>query len=193
MIRLSDVANIESGSPQFRIHESSESEATRYIIYDQRHLTMDKNFQQFTQIAMARTIQTTDKVRLTVAGEMIYSLISSEAAIVSKQNAGFLLTQNYVIIQPKDTVNKEYLFYLLNESTLVKRQLWTMTQGSQVLKNTLKSVRNLLIPNQISIIEQQKIGQLYVDMLKLYLLKRNKLNSERKLMLSVLHNMGDAK
>lgn len=98
-----------------------------------------------------------------VAGELVYSLVSSTAGIVSQQNSGKIINQNFARISPlSDQINLRYLCYILNESIEVKRQMAILMQGTVVRKLKPSMLRELQVefkPFEL----QEKIGEAYFN------------------------------
>ena len=145
---LSGMSDFMSGSPQFRIAESSDETAPAYVFYEQADLDDD-----LAQVVSAREtrrqVRTFDSVR------------------VVNESDGYLLTQNYVKIVPSAAINPRYLVYLLNEGSHIRRQLRLGLQGSQVLKYTIKQLNTLNLPTLPQIEKQELVGNLYFDQLHL--------------------------
>lgn len=163
---LSGMSEFMSGSPQFRIAESSDETAPAYVFYEQADLDDD-----LAQVVSAREtrrqVRTFDSVRVVNESDIVFSLISGQASIVGRVHDGYLLTQNYVKIVPSAAINPRYLVYLLNEGSHIRRQLRLGLQGSQVLKYTIKQLNTLNLPTLPQIEKQELVGNLYFDQLHL--------------------------
>lgn len=185
MKKLSDVVEFESGSPQFRITEVLDRDAPLYTYYSQPDLLDD-----LVDIVSAnidrKQVRTQDKVNTLHTGDVIFSLISGTSAIVRKDHEGYLYTQNYVKLIPKETIDSKYLVYLLNENRSIKKQFLMGLQGSQVLKYTLKQVKELELPKLPSIEKQQMIGEIYFYQLRLQALRNRAAHSETTILLAKL-------
>ena len=59
----------------------------------------------------AKTISTLDDLSLIKGGDILFSLISGRATIVRHNHQGYLYTQNYVKLIPKNVVGSKYLVY----------------------------------------------------------------------------------
>lgn len=182
MERLSDVAELTSGSPQFRISESTDPDAPAYCFYEQSDLADDLtgiDLQDFAGTAanhIRKQIRTNDSVKTLSKGDVIFSLISGEAAEVRSDHAGLLYTQNYVNIllhgsKGKEAIASRYLIYLLNHDVTINKQLRQGLQGSQVLKYTVKQLNDLTLPPMPSLDKQHLIGNVYFDQLRLAALR----------------------
>lgn len=168
MTQLQAFIICESGVAQSRIRESKIG--THYFLYSQHSLNNDLH--TITIEAKAeKTIQTTESVTTLEAGDVIFSLLSGVASVVSANHHGYIYTQNYVKLLISDTIDKSFLVYLLNEDESIKKQWASSLQGSSVLKYTVKQLRELVLPNLPAIEKQQRIGDIYLKQLKLTALK----------------------
>lgn len=185
MSRLEDVVKFVSGSPQFRIIETSDYKAPLYTYYGQPDLEgdlvgMDSNGNDGKQV------RTFDKVNTLGQGDVVFSLISGKSTIVGVKHQGYLYTQNYVKLVAGDKVDSKYLVFLLNEDQSIKKQFQMGLQGSQVLKYTLKQVKELELPDLPTIGRQRVLGELYFNQLRLEALKIRVANSETMILLEKL-------
>ncbi|GAA4080534.1 restriction endonuclease subunit S [Amphibacillus indicireducens] len=184
MLNLSDVVEFISGSPQFRITEVFDANAPLYTYYGQPDLADDLvGMKTNTDNKQVRTY---DKVNTLYTDDVIFSLISGDSTIVSKEREGYLYTQNYVKLIPNENIDPMYLVYLLNENQLIKKQFLMGLQGSQVLKYTLKQVKELKLPDCPSIEKQKKIGELYFNQLRLQALRTRVARFETTILLAKL-------
>lgn len=185
MRKLSGVVEFVSGSPQFRITEVFDVNAPLYTYYGQSDLDDD-----LVDIVSAnvdnRQVRTQDKVNTLCTGDVVFSLISGTSTIVRKVHEGYLYTQNYVKLIPNEKVDSKYLVYLLNEDKSIKKQFMMGLQGSQVLKYTLKQVKELELPELPSTRKQQMIGEVYFNQLRLQALRNRAANSETTILLAKL-------
>lgn len=183
---LSDISEINSGQAQFRISEVSDPIAPVYTYYGQANLEQDLYLSD-SSAGLSKQIKTLDKITsLLSKGDVVFSLISGKAAIVSEQHQGFLYTQNYVKLTPNNQIASSYLVYLLNENPLIQKQLSCGLQGSQVLKYTTRQLKSLKLPNLPGLSEQRLIGETYLKQQKLTYLKQRVANLEKLL---VLHQL----
>lgn len=133
-----------------------------------------------------KQVRTKDKVSTLCEGDVIFSLINGIATIVSKEHEGYLYTQNYVKLLPGNHIDSKFLVYLINENILIRKQFMIGLQGSQVLKYTLKQLKELEMPNIPSIDKQRKIGQIYFNHLRLEALKHRAAKLKSKIILAKL-------
>ena len=182
MISICDIAELISGTPQFRITEDLSGSAPMYFFYSQSDLEDDLSRVSKQNIAR-KQIRTLDEVITTCAGDVVFSLLSGKAAIVQAEHSGLLLTQNYVRLVPLDTLNADYLVYLLNEDQSIRYQLHISQQGSITMKYTLKQLRELIFPALPSLEKQRLIGEIYLSQLKLNTLRKRVAELETVLVL----------
>ncbi|MBQ9278591.1 MAG: restriction endonuclease subunit S [Lachnospiraceae bacterium] len=176
--KLEDLIELTSGSPQFRITESTEDNAPIYSFYGQQEIENDlAGIEVNTE--NAKSICTFDDVNILNEGEVVFSLISGRTALVRSAHQGYLYTQNYVKLVPKEEIDIKYLIYILNESEHIKKQWLMGLQGSAVLKHTVKQLRELELPKLHDLDKQQTIGNIYFCQLRLQALKNRAANTER--------------
>lgn len=185
MKRLESQVEFASGSPQFRIKEVFDDKAPLYTYYGQQDIEndlvgMDSNDSDSKQV------RTFDKVNTLCEGDIIFSLISGKSTIVGANHQGYLYTQNYVKLVTNEKIDSKYLVYLLNEDKFIKKQFQMGLQGSQVLKYTLKQMKELELPNLSPIEKQQIIGEIYFNQLRLEALRNRVANLETMIVLEKL-------
>lgn len=187
-MEFSKVAKLTAGSPMFRISESPTIDSPEYFVYSQ--IDMQNDLININHgIKNNKIVRTFDEVNLTSAGDVVFSLISGTAAIICSVHAGYLLSQNYVVIEPGKHINREYLVYLLNESKYIKKQFWLGMQGSKVLKYTIRQLRELELLKFPTVERQQLIGSIYFKQLQLRAMQERKLEIEQKLILIQLEEI----
>ena len=120
------------------------------------------------------------------SGEVVFSFVSSKAAIVSDRNKGKIINQNFarLIIEHKQ-LDHSYLCYALNESHAMKKQMAISMQGSTVRKLTPAILKSLIIKLP-SLEKQEKVGKAYLKLKKRQALARKQANLEEMLYLEVL-------
>jgi Type I restriction modification DNA specificity domain. len=185
MEKLSNLIEFTSGSPQFRITESTNERAPTYHLYSQTDL-LDDLVGATTVTAESKQIKTANIVSIVNTGDVIFSLISGTSAIVHPLHEGYLYTQNYIKLTPTKELAPNYLVYILNIDPTIKRQLITSLQGSQVLKYTLRQIKDLVIPDLPPLKQQKLIGNIYLKQLRLEALRKNVAILETKLVLQKL-------
>lgn len=185
MKRLDNVTEFVSGSSQFRIKEVFDDEAPIYTYFGQQDIEddlvgIDSNDRDSKQV------RTFDKVNTLCEGDVVFSLISGKSAIVGANHQGYLYTQNYVKLVTNEKIDSKYLVYLLNEDKFIKKQFQIGLQGSQVLKYTLKQVKELELPHLSTIEKQRIIGEIYFNQLRLEALRNRTANLETTIVLENL-------
>ncbi|WP_333860528.1 restriction endonuclease subunit S [Clostridium sp.] len=190
MKKLSELVRLVSGSPQFRINEAFDEKTPLFTYYSQMDLTGDlvgiisKNVDN-------KQVRTNDKVNTLCQGDVVFSLITGIATMVRKEHQGYLYTQNYVKLLPGKNIDSKFLVYLINENKTIKKQFVLGLQGSQVLKYTLKQLKELEIPKIPSIDKQKIIGQVYFNQLRLQTLRNRAAELETKIRLSKLEEASE--
>lgn len=191
MKKLSEIVELISGSPQFRIKEALDNDAPLYVFYGQSNIVGDLvGISSYDEDN--KQIRTYDDVNTLEEGDVVFSLISGKATIVRAIHQGYLYTQNFVKLQVTASINAKYLVYLLNEDLVIKRQFLMGLQGSQVLKYTLKQVKDLMIPNLPNIERQSVIGNLYFNQLRLEALKKRAASYERSITIERLKEVRES-
>ena len=137
----------------------------------------------------SKVIRTTEQVTTLSTGNIIFSLISGTACIVSEKHKRYLYTQNYIKISPDSSIDPKFLIYLLNEEEMVRKQLHFGLQGSTTLKYTLKQLKCLELPMLPSLEKQRLIGDVYLKQLKVQALKCREAKAETKVVLYKLEEV----
>lgn len=187
-MKMTDLVSFKLGSPQFRIKETLAKEAPLYQMYSQLDLEEDlagvvSDHQENKQV------KTLDDVSTLKTNDLVFSLISGKAALVSPEHAGYLYTQNYLILEPDERLDAKFLLYLLNEDKGIARQLWLGLQGSMVLKYTVKQIKDLKLPKLPSLSKQAAIGQVYLKQKHLQAVKKRQADNELTLRLAKLEEV----
>lgn len=187
-MKMTDLVSFKLGSPQFRIKETLAKEAPLYQMYSQLDLEEDlagvvSDHQENKQV------KTLDDVSTLKTSDLVFSLISGKAALVSPEHAGYLYTQNYLILEPDERLDAKFLLYLLNEDKGIARQLWLGLQGSMVLKYTVKQIKDLKLPKLPSLSKQTAIGQVYLKQKHLQAVKKRRADNELTLQLAKLEEV----
>lgn len=190
MMKLDEVVTLVSGSPQFRILEVSDLDAPLYTYFGQRDLE-DDLVGIDSCCGDRRQARTFDGVNTLCQGDVVFSLISGKASLVSVNHEGYLFTQNYVKLVDDGKIDSKYLVYILNEDKVINNQLQMGLQGSQVLKYTLKQVKALELPVLPTMDKQRIIGKLYFNQLRLEALRTRVASMETTLLLARLREVKD--
>ncbi|CAM4028804.1 restriction endonuclease subunit S [Paenibacillus alkaliterrae] len=101
-------------------------------------------------------------------GDVVISNSLQLATMVGKSNVGKVLSLNFTKIEfDSEQLDKKYFLFLFNAYKVVRRQKERELQGSgPVLRIPLRSLEEIIIP-VLPFEEQQKIGAIYVETLKL--------------------------
>jgi hypothetical protein len=185
MKKLIELVELVSGTPQFRISELFDEKTPLFTYYSQTDLT-DDLVGIISKDIENKQVRTKDKVNTLYDGDVVFSLITGIATIVRKEHEGYLYTQNYVKLLPSHNIDSKFLVYLINENKTIKKQFMVGLQGSQVLKYTLKQLKELEIYKIPSIDKQKIIGQVYFNQLRLEALKNRVAKLETKIILDRL-------
>ncbi|MCI7268213.1 MAG: restriction endonuclease subunit M [Mollicutes bacterium] len=190
MMKLSELVELVSGTPQFRIVEVSNPKAPVFTYYTQTDLN-DDLVGIISSDVDNKQVRTNDKVSTLSTGDVLFSLITGKATVVSKEHEGYLYTQNYVKLLHAEDIDSKFLVYLMNESKAIRKQLMLGLQGSLVLKYTLTQLRDLEIKKIPSIDKQKIIGQVYFNQLRLKALRNRVTELEAKIRLAELEEVSE--
>lgn len=184
MKKLADFVSFESGIPPFRILESAVQTDPVYTYFGQSHI--DGDLVGLNVDEEPKIIRTADVVSTVKTGDIIFSLISGKAAIVSSAHDGYLFTQNFVRVTIKNGLNPEYVVFLLNEEPAVQRQLQRALQGSVVKKYSMKQLRELTITHVPTLEKQKLIGSIYRKQMRVEALQKRVAENKRTYVLGLL-------
>lgn len=168
-IKIENLVRIESGTPQFRLKESS-TDGQVYNFYNQTSLNNDMTG-LFDQDEEVKSIQTADKVITFNEGDIVFSLINGKAALVSKKHQGYLQTRNYLKLITDERIDSQYLVFLLNEDPRILRQFSSSLQGTTLVKFNLSQVKELKVNIIENLSKQRAIGEIYFKQIKVQALK----------------------
>lgn len=185
MEKLNKLVTLSGGSPQFRITEVWDETAPLFTYYSQNDLEDDKSG-VISKLSERKQVRTRDELNTLSAGDVVFSLITGQAAVVGTEHDGFLYTQNYIKISPCQKLNNRFLVYLLNEDRFIRKQLITGLQGSIVLKYTLQQLRAIVLKELPPIDKQKIIGKVYFKQLRLQALKHKVAELETDICLATL-------
>lgn len=189
-MKLSELVELVSGTPQFRIVEVSNPKAPVFTYYTQTDLN-DDLVGIISSDVDNKQVRTNDKVSTLSTGDVLFSLITGKATVVRKEHEGYLYTQNYVKLLHAEDIDSKFLVYLMNESKAIRKQLMIGLQGSLVLKYTLTQLRDLEIKKIPSIDKQKIIGQVYFNQLRLKALRNRVTELEAKIRLAELEEVSE--
>ena len=190
MKKLSELVELVSGAPRFRINEVFDEKTPLFTYYNQTDLT-DDLVGIVSRDVDNKQVRTKDNVNTLCDGDIVFSLITGIATMVRKEHQGYIYTQNYVKLLPSHNIDSKFLVYLINENKTIKKQFMVGLQGSQVLKYTLKQLKELEIPKIPSIDTQKIIGQVYFNQLRRAALKNRAAALETKIILAKLEEASE--
>lgn len=190
MKKLNELVELVSGSPQFRITEMFDKKIPLFTYYSQTDLT-DDLVGIISRDVDNKQVRTNDKVNTLFDGDVVFSLITGIATMVRKEHEGYIYTQNYVKLVPSQNIDSRFLVYLINENKIIKKQFMVGLQGSQVLKYTLKQLKELEIPKIPTIDKQKIIGQVYFNQLRLQALRKRVAELETTMRLAKLEEVSE--
>jgi len=185
MKKINSIVDFVSGTPQFRITESLDEQSPIYTFYSQTDLSEDL-VGILSEDSDKKRVRTKDDVNTLSTGDVVFSLISGDAAVIREAHQGYLYTQNYVKLIPEEKIDPQFLVYLLNENSAIKKQLLIGLQGSQVLKYSLKQIKDLEIPALPHFEKQKIIGEIYFKQLRVQALKNRAAKQETMMRLHQL-------
>jgi|SRR5690625_2638373 len=186
-MKLEDIVTVKVGRNISRVNEKNDLTLDTYT-YENLMDDLDGLFLNSNDSYDSINSSEQDN-HLSKSGEVVFSFVSSKAAIVSDVNKGKIINQNFakLIIEHKQ-VDHRYLCYALNESHAMKKQMAISMQGSTVRKLTpaiLKSL-DMKLP---SMEKQERIGKAYLNVKKRQSLARKQMDLEEILYLEVLKQM----
>ncbi|WP_061810465.1 restriction endonuclease subunit S [Rossellomorea vietnamensis] len=126
---------------------------------------------------------------LSLAGDIVFSFVSSKAGIVSDVNQGKIINQNFAkLMIEHDGLDSSYLCYALNESHSMKKQMAISMQGSTVPKLTPSILKELEIKLP-TLKKQRTIGKAYFYLRKQQALAKQQAKLEEQLYLEMLRKL----
>src|SRR5690554_6230126 len=159
-MKLEELVTVKVGRNISRLHELLHPSLKTYS-YDDLTDDLDGLYLDSTSPPSDEREEKND-VQLSSIGDVVFSFVSSKAAILSEKNSGKIINQNFAkLIIENNQLDPSYLCYALNESQAMKKQMAISMQGSTIPKLTpaiLKSL-HMTLP---SIKTQQAIGQAYL-------------------------------
>jgi restriction endonuclease S subunit len=181
-MKLEDVVTVKIGKNLSRGSEKDDLTLVAYS-YDDLQNDLDGLFLDY------KTSKSHDEGYLSCAGEVVFSFVSSMGGIVSKQNEGKIINQNFAkLIIEHDELDSSYLCYALNESSLMKKQMAISMQGSTVPKLTPSILKELEV-NLPTLEKQRTIGKAYFYLRKQQALAKKQADLEKQLYLEVLRKL----
>ena len=186
---IKDIFHSNTGVSQYRLEESTSEKAVLYTLYGQNELYEDLSGVP-GDMSDRKQIRTEYKGSTLKAGDLIFSTISGMATLVTKDHEGYLFTQNYVRMEPLNTpIDKKFMAYLINENQSIKRQFKQNLQGSQVIRYSLKLLKEIALPELPSIEIQRVIGDIYFKQLLLRSLRQRVAVNTYRLSIAMLQGV----
>lgn len=188
---IQNIFHSNTGISQYRIEESNRSDAKVYILYGQNEL-----YEDLYGVPGAMSDRKQIKVdgmgpgAIAKEGDLLFSTISGESTIVSAEHDGYVFTQNYARMEPMSRlVDRKYMAYLINENQSIKRQFKQNLQGSQVIRYSLKLLKEIALPELPSIEIQRVIGDIYFKQLLLRSLRQRVAENTYRLSIAMLQGV----
>ena len=188
---IQNVFHSNTGISQYRIEESNRSDAKVYTLYGKNEL-----YEDLYGVPGAMSDRKQIKVdgmgpgAIAKEGDLLFSTISGEATIVSSEHDGYVFTQNYARMEPMSRlVDRKYMAYLINENQSIKRQFKQNLQGSQVIRYSLKLLKEIVLPELPPIEIQRMIGDIYFKQLLLRSLRQRVAENTYRLSIAMLQGV----
>ena len=188
---IQNIFHSNTGISQYRIEESNRSDAKIYTLYGQNEL-----YEDLYGVPGAMSDRKQIKVdgmgpgAIAKEGDLLFSTISGEATIVSAEHDGYVFTQNYARMEPMSKlVDRKYMAYLINENQSIKRQFKQNLQGSQVIRYSLKLLKEIALPELPPIEIQRVIGDIYFKQLLLRSLRQRVAENTYRLSIAMLQGV----
>lgn len=159
--KIADFVKLTQGINQTRLKQSGTYDI---VLYDQSSFEEDLLIDTTpNDVYYNEELRAQDGVSV---GDVVINTMKQTAAIVSKENAGKILSMNFLKVDfINGGIDKRYFVYLFNANKMMKRQKDRETQGTYaVLKIPISSLKELEIP-YISLEDQRKIGLAYTKMM----------------------------
>ena len=188
---IQNVFHSNTGISQYRIEESNSTDAKVYTLYGQNELYEDL-YGVPGSMSDRKQIKVDGMGPGAIAreGDLLFSTISGEATIVSVEHDGYVFTQNYARMEPMSRlVDKKYMAYLINENLSIKRQFKQNLQGSQVIRYSLKLLKEIALPELPPIEIQRVIGDIYFKQLLLRSLRQRVAENTYRLSIAMLQGV----
>ncbi|MGD6964448.1 restriction endonuclease subunit S [Fictibacillus phosphorivorans] len=185
-MKLEDAVTVKIGR---NLSRGSEKDDFSLVAYSYEDLTHDLDGLFLDSKTSINHDGNQNEGYLSITGEVVFSFVSSKAGIVSEQNQGKIINQNFAkLIIEHDGLDSSYLCYALNESTSMKKQMAISMQGSTVPKLTPSILKELEI--KLPTLEKQRtIGKAYFYLRKQQALAKKQAQLEEQLYLGILRKL----
>ncbi|MCP1191488.1 restriction endonuclease subunit S [Priestia flexa] len=166
-MKINEIAIIKVGQNISRISDDGLKE---HIFYTYDDLNFDLTHIDDGHLKQNRNSQGN---HLTHTGDIVISFVGTKSTVVTENNQGKLLNQNFAKIGIDESLIDPYYFcYVLNESTHIRKQKSVLMQGTNLPKMTPAILKDLNV-NLPNIQQQSLIGRAYFNLCKRqYLLKQ---------------------
>lgn len=181
-MKIDEITVIKVGQNISRISDDALKENVFYtyddLNFDLTHMD-EESFRQNSE---------SESNYLTYKGDIVISFVSTKAAVITKNNQGKLINQNFAkIIIDEALIDPYYFCYILNEANHIGKQKLMLMQGSNLPKMTPAILKELHV-NLPSLKKQSLIGKAYFNLCKRqYLLKRQS-ELEEQFFLKLIQN-----
>lgn len=159
--KIADFVKLTQGINQTRLKQSGTYDI---VLYDQSSFEEDLLIDTTpNDVYFNEELRAQDGVSV---GDVVINTMKQTAAIVSQENAGKILSMNFLKVDfINGGIDKRYFVYLFNANKMVKRQKERETQGTYaVLKIPISSLKGLEIP-YLRLEDQRKLGLAYTKMM----------------------------
>lgn len=156
-IEMQKLVSIKAGVAQHRINVSRDDKAPTYYYYTADDILTDlAGAESDPDLSKVTQVRTMDDMEPIKEGDLVFSLITGKAAIVSEQHSGFLITQNFVTLIPDESIDKKYLLFLLNETGVIEKHVL----GAK--KIAISQLMTLPLSGLPDLRKQREIGDIYL-------------------------------
>lgn len=159
---------------------------TNQKYYTNDDLTADLHVIPIVVIRNGIEDETPDTVHGIRAGDVLYNVVTSTAAIVSPQNEGKRLNQNIAkLTLTTGQIDPRYLCYAINESKDIQKQMAAIGQGTvkRILTPAMLGEITITYPDLAT---QERIGATYFKVNRRQYLASLELTLQKKVYLEIL-------
>ena len=163
--KLKEFVTFVPGINQSRAASQFKSKTINF--YDQDSFNQDYHYKEVNMDGDLLNESKSDDLSLD-KGDVVISNSLKLATLVSESNVNKVLSLNFTKVDfNKKELDKRYFLYLFNVFTEVQRQKESKLQGSgPILRIPIKTLEELDIP-LMPMEEQEKVGKIYSEVLKL--------------------------
>lgn len=178
-MKLKDLVIIKTGINSSRISNSLETSD----YYSASDLESDLPY-LLTNVGSGQEKDEESNQHRTIRGQVIQSLITQKTAVVSQQNSGKIINQNFITFDfDQHTLNPKYLCYMLNQSEEIEKQKYVLSQGSVLRKSSPQTIKEFSIFYPDFEIQKQ-IGEIYALSLNKKRIEIERIKKEEQITLS---------